>query len=91
MGGRPPGLVVGADVLYDLEAIRDLVDTVAQLRPPLTLLAFPPRHLDADFSGSREMDLLVEHAGKRGLRVERRLHEQGDPRDGLIIVALVPA
>ena len=83
--------IIGADVLYDLEAIRDLVDTVAQLRPPLTLLAFPPRHLDADFSGSREMDLLVKHAGKRGLRVERRLHEQGDPRDCVIIVALVPA
>lgn len=44
LGGKPPGLVVGTDILYNVANIPALVATIAALKPSLAFLAFPPRH-----------------------------------------------
>ena len=82
---EPPGLVIGSDVLYDINAIPALVETIAQLGAPLTLIAFPPRHPGiAGGSSCREMEGLEQHAAKHGLRVEllkQRATLQARPSD----------
>ena len=84
-----PGLVVGADVLYDIDAIPDLVGTIARLEAPLTLLAYPPRHLGPTGESCQETDVLVESAARHGLRVDRRWQEGEAMGDCVLVVGLV--
>jgi hypothetical protein len=66
-----PGLVVASDLIYDLDAIGPIVETIVQLGAPPSLLAFTPRHLDADFGGGcEELERLVDHA-RKGARPAR--------------------
>ena len=68
-----PGLVVASDLIYDLDAIGPIIETIVQLGAPPSLLAFTPRHLDADFGGGcEELERLVDHARAHGLRVRVR-------------------
>lgn len=85
-----PGLVIASDVLYDLQAIEPLVETLWLLGAPLSLLSFAPRHLDADFAGSQEIEVLIEVAKRRGFNIRRRLtHGPADRLwDSVIVMAL---
>jgi predicted nicotinamide N-methyase len=92
LDGKPPSLMVGADLLYDVEAIPALVDTLVRLGGLRTILAFPPRHLlpavGAVGQSCRELDSLVQHAGRHGLCVERR-QQHGDILSSCVLIVEV--
>jgi hypothetical protein len=70
-------LVIGADVLYNLDAIPELVDTITLLDATTTLLALKPRHFGSGTYHSDELLLLAQLADKSGLTLERVM-QQGD-------------
>ena len=77
--------MVGADLIYNFDLIRPLVDTIALLQPDLTLLATRLRHQDVQ-------DSLAWHAHRAGFSIQTR-HREGSEHtwDTVLIFALVKA
>ena len=85
----PPGLVLGADVLYDVDAIPALVETIARLGAPRALISFAPRRHGSDALSCSEEEILIECATRHGLTVERLERRGDDLWDCVLVVALV--
>jgi hypothetical protein len=76
--GQRPGLVVGADVIYDEALIPALVETIEHLGAETTLLSMKPRHFGSEFTHCEELLTLADAAYDKGLRVERLYQEGSD-------------